>query len=87
MRVVRRGIAADCDLAAGDLKIDAHPIQITLNVARVPAFDDDTTRHDAIEKPFELFRPFAYAGRDCIRGIHMPEGDLKRELHRLFPSG
>jgi hypothetical protein len=38
-----------------------------------------------IEEPFQLFGPFAYARRDRIRGIHVPKGDLKRSLHRLFP--
>ena len=43
VRMVRRGIAADDDLAPGDLQVDAYPEQIALLVARVPTFDDDAT--------------------------------------------
>jgi len=35
--------------------------------------------------PFELLGPLAYARRDCFRRSHMPEGDLKRKLHRIRP--
>ena len=41
MRMVRRRIAADGDLAAGDLEVDANPKQIALTVARMLTFDDD----------------------------------------------
>ena len=85
MRVVCRGIAADDDVAAGNLKVDADPEQIALKAARMPAFDDNTARPDAIEKPLELLGPFADTRRDRVRGIHVPEGDLKRKLHRIFP--
>jgi hypothetical protein len=61
--------------------------QITLLVARVPAFHDDAARRNPIEEQLELLGPLAYACRDRIRGIHAPEGDLKRKLHRLFHSG
>jgi hypothetical protein len=85
MRMVRRGIAADGDLAAGNFKVDADLEQIALMAARVPALDDDAARHDAIEEPFEFPGPLLYARRDRFRGSHMPEGDLKRELHRILP--
>jgi hypothetical protein len=86
MRVVRRGITADGNLAAGDHQVYANLEQIALMAARVSALDDDTARDDAIEEAFELLGPLAYSRRDRIRGIHVPEGDLKRNLHRLFPS-
>src|SRR5271166_4565934 len=85
MRMVFRGIAADGDLAAGNFKVDADPEQIALMAARVPAFDDDAARHNAIADSFQLLGPLAYARRDCVRGSHMPEGDLKRKLHRILP--
>jgi len=85
MRMVCRWIAADGDLAARNFKVDADPEQIALMVAGVPAFDDDAARHDAIEESFELPGPLTYARRDCLRGIHVPEGDLKRKLHRSLP--
>jgi hypothetical protein len=87
MRMVCRGFAADDDLAAGDFQVDAHVEQVTLLTPRVPALDDNTARHNVIEKPFKLRGPFAYASRDRVRGIHVPKSDLKRKLHRLFPFG
>jgi hypothetical protein len=87
MRMVCRGIASDDDLAAGNFQVDADAEQITLLTPRVSALDDNTARHDAIEKPLELYGPLAYASRDRVRGIHVPKSDLKRKLHRLFPSG
>jgi len=86
MRMVRRGITADDDLAPGNLEVDANSKQIALLMTRVLALHDDTARCDAIKELFELRGPRAYAGGDRIRGIHVPERDLKRELHRLFPS-
>jgi hypothetical protein len=86
VRMVRRGIAADDDLAAGNFQVDADAEQVTLLTPRVPALDDNTARHDAVKEPFELCGPLAYACRDRVRGIHAPESDLKRKLHRLFPS-
>jgi hypothetical protein len=85
MGMVCRGIAADGDLAARDFKVDADLEQIALMVARVSAFDDDAARHDAIEESLELIGPLAYARGDWIRGSHMSEGDLKRNLHRILP--
>ena len=61
MRMVRRGIAADGNLAAGHLEVDANPQQIALMVARMLALDDDAASHDPIEEPFEFLGPFAYA--------------------------
>jgi hypothetical protein len=87
MRMVRRGITADDDLTPGNLKIDANPKQVPLLVTRVSAFDDDTARRNPIEEPLEFLCPLAYAAGDRIRRIHMPKGDLKRKLHRLFPFG
>ena len=87
IRMVRRGIAADDDLAARDLQVDPNREQITLLAPWVSALDDNTARHDAIEEPLELLGSLVDAGRDRVRGIHMPEGDLKRKLHRVFPSG
>jgi len=85
MGMVCRGIAADDDLAAGNFEVDADPEQIALKAPRMPAFDDNTARHDTIEKPLELLGAFADARRDRVRGIHVPEGDLKGNLHRIFP--
>jgi hypothetical protein len=87
MRVVRRRIAADCDLAAGNFEVDADPEQIALTAARVPAFHDNPARDDTIEEPFELPSPLAYARRDGLRGIHMTESNLKRKLHRVSLFG
>jgi hypothetical protein len=86
MRMVRRGITDD-DLAPGNLEVDANSKQIALMMTRVLTLHDDTARCDAIKELFELRGPRAYAGGDRIRGIHVPECDLKRKLHRLFPSG
>ena len=41
MRLVRRGVAADGDLAAGNIQLDANPERIALKAARVLAFNDD----------------------------------------------
>jgi hypothetical protein len=87
MRMVRRGITADNDLVTGDIQLDADLEQIALLVARVPAFDDDTARRDAIEESFELLSPLSYACRDRVGGFHVPKGDLKRKRHRIFPTG
>jgi hypothetical protein len=78
VRVVRRGIAAHDNLAAGDIQVDANLEQIALKVTRVATLDHDAARCDAIEKPFELLGPFVYPCRDCMRGIHVPKRDLKR---------
>jgi len=54
MRMVRRGITADHDLAPRNFEIDTHPEQITLLAAGVLAFDNDTARYDPVKKAFEL---------------------------------
>jgi hypothetical protein len=59
MRMMRRRIAADDDLASRDPQIDANLEQIALRVTGVPAFDDDAARHNAIENPFEFLGPSA----------------------------
>jgi hypothetical protein len=87
MRMVRRRIAADGNLAAGNFEVDADLEQIALTPARVPAFHDGPARDDAIEEPFELPSPLAYARRDGLRGIHMAESNLERKLHRVSLLG
>ena len=42
MRMMCRGIAADDDLAAGNLQVDADAEQVTLLTPRVSALDDNT---------------------------------------------
>ena len=83
MRMVRRRIAADGDLPAGNFEVDTDPEQIALPAARMPAFHDNPARDDAIGEPFELPSPLAYARRDGLRGVHMAESNLKRSLHRV----
>jgi hypothetical protein len=87
MRMVRRGITADDDLAPGNLEVDANSKQIALLMTRVLALHDDTARCDAIKESFELFSPLSYACRDRVGSIHVPKVDLKRKRHRIFPSG
>jgi hypothetical protein len=84
MRVVGLGIAPDDDLAAGNPKVDADSEQIALVLAGIRALDDDAARYDPIGEPFELLGPFANACRDRVRGIHMPEGDLKAASNVSF---
>ena len=66
IRMVRCGITPDDDLPSGNFQIDADLKQIALLATRVPAFDDDTARSDAIAHPFELRGPFAYARGDRL---------------------
>ena len=54
VRMVRLGITADHDLAPRNFEIDTHPEQMTLLVAGVLAFDNDTARYDPVKKAFEL---------------------------------
>ena len=85
MGMVCCGIAADGDLAARNYQVDADAHHMALMAPRVPTFDDDAARHDAIAEAFEHIGPLAYARGNCIRGSHMSEGDLKRNLHRILP--
>ena len=85
VRVVRLGIAADDDLAAGNTEIDADAEQVALLAARMLAFDDDTAGYDPIEKAFELLGACAYARRNRLRAVHVTKGDLKRDLHSTSP--
>ena len=64
MRMVRRRITPDDDLPPGNFEIDADLKQIALLTTRVPAFDDDTARRDAIEEPLKLRDALAYARGD-----------------------
>jgi hypothetical protein len=86
VRMVRRRIPADGDLAAGNFEVDSDPEEIALKMAWVAAFDDDAARRDPAEKALELFGPFAYPRGDGVGGIHVSEGNLKGELHGIFPG-
>jgi len=85
VRVVRLGIAADDDLAAGNTEIYADAEQVALLAARMLAFDDDTAGYDPIEKAFELLGACADARRNRLRAVHVTKGDLKRDLHSTSP--
>jgi hypothetical protein len=85
VRMVRCRIPAYRDFAAGDSQVDANPEQIALNVAGVPAFDDHPAGNYSIEEAIELLGPLAYPRGNRLGGVHVPKGDLKRKLHRIFP--
>jgi hypothetical protein len=84
MCVVSLGIAADDDLFSRNLEVDAHSKQIALLPTGVAAFDDHPARNNPIKKVFKLLGALAYPRRDRVRSLHVAEGDLKGELHRIF---
>src|SRR5262249_19662378 len=73
MRMVCGRIAADGDLAAGNLEVNPDPEQIGPLMPRMAALDDDAARHDAIKEPFEFTGPLANARGNGFRGIHVPK--------------
>jgi hypothetical protein len=87
MRMVRAGVPSDDDLAAGDGEIDPNLEQIALLMPVVAAFDDDPAGGDPIEELIERFRPLPDARFERGRGIHVAEGNLERQLHRMSPAG
>ena len=87
VRMVRRRVAPDHDLAAGDAEVDANVKQITLLTPRMPAFEDNATGCNPIEKAFELLGAAADACGDRLRAVHVAKRDLKkRNLHRFLLS-
>jgi hypothetical protein len=54
MGMVRLGVAADDNLSARHLQLDAHAEQIALLLPRMPAFDDHPARNDSVEEALQL---------------------------------
>jgi hypothetical protein len=87
MRMVCAGVPSHDDLASGDGEVDANLEQLALLMPLVPAFDDDPAGGDTIEELIELFGPLADARLDGGRGVHVAEGNLEWQLHRMSPVG
>jgi hypothetical protein len=66
--LVRAGVAANDDLMARDLQVDADMIEPTLLPVRMAAFDHHATADDAPEEPFEGFRALADAASTAGEG-------------------
>jgi hypothetical protein len=64
VRMMRRGIAPDDDLVAGNFEIDTYPKQIALLAARVPALDNDPAGYDSVKEAVEFRGAILYSCRD-----------------------
>jgi len=87
MRMTGCRIAADDDLAARNDQVDPHLEQVALQMARVPAFDDDMAGDDPVAEAYEVLGASADPGREGFGGVHVTKRDLKRQLHSILPPG
>ena len=82
MAAVCRRIAADDNLAARNLEVDADVEQIALPLARMAAFDDDAAGNDPFEESVQLFGPLSDARLHRRQGGGVAKSDLNRLLRR-----
>jgi hypothetical protein len=78
------GISADVNVSAGNHHLDTHMEKLPLPAAPVRALHNHATGHDMVGVLLERFGSLAYVGRDPLRWLQVPEGNLYGDLHR-FP--
>jgi len=72
-------------LAAGHPEVDPDVEVITPAMVLVQRLDGDGATHDAVEELLDLPEVFQHIRLDRGRALHVPERDLRRQLHGRPP--
>ena len=86
VRRIEGMVTAGNQLRAGYAQIDPNREEVALVPVTVSAFDHHPARGDAVEALLELGRLAANLRFERRRGIHVAEGDLERQCHRMPPA-